>query len=335
MPSLKKPKSPSTYCKNVGPRSSPPPSPARSTCAGWRKRRRHEPAQRNQLRERNLRAPGRPWLAVRGRRRRQYDRARALFPDDVLAWVQATQPKAWEALSQEPWQPARPKRCFAASATRLDQRGTLDVLRHGIELLGLRGKLSLAQFKPALAMNPDILARYAANRLRVVRQVRYSLHNENSIDLVLFLNGMPVATAELKTDFTQSIGDAIDQYRFDRHPKPKGQAAEPLLSFPERGPGAFRGQQPRSLDDDEAGRHATPLPAVQPGRQRRGRQSGEPGRRPPHRLSVGSRSGSGRAGWKSWAATWSPRRTRRSRSPRSSSPAFTSSTPPGSCRPRC
>ena len=80
-------------------------------------------------------------------------------------------------------------------------------------MLGLRGKLSLAQFKPALAMNPDILARYAANRLRVVRQVHYSQHNENSLDLGLFLNGLPMATAELKTDFTQSIGDAIDQYR--------------------------------------------------------------------------------------------------------------------------
>ena len=62
--------------------------------------------------------------------------------------------------------------------------------------------------------------------------MHYSQQNENSIDLVLFLNGLPVATVELKTDFTQSIGDAIDQYRFDRHPKPKGQAAEPLLSFP-------------------------------------------------------------------------------------------------------
>ena len=97
---------------------------------------------------------------------------------------------------------------------------------------GCRQPLSLAQFKPALAMNPDILARYAANRLRVVRQVRYSLHNENCIDLVLFLNGLPVATVELKTDFTQSVDDAIDQYRFDRQPQPKGQAAEPLLSFP-------------------------------------------------------------------------------------------------------
>jgi len=82
-------------------------------------------------------------------------------------------------------------------------------------------------------MNPDILVRYAANRLRVVRQLRYSLHNENAIDLVFFLNGIPVATVELKSDFTQSVDDAMDQYRYDREPRPKGQgSAEPLLSFP-------------------------------------------------------------------------------------------------------
>ena len=160
-----------------------------------------------------------------------YDRARALFPTDVLAWVQATQPKAWETLTKSHGAQAD-ETLLARLRDQIDQRGTLDVLRHGIELLGLKSPLQLAQFKPALAINPDILARYAANLLRVVRQVRYSLHNENSIDLVLFLNGLPVATVELKTDFTQSIGDAIDQYRFDRLPRPKGQAAEPLLSFP-------------------------------------------------------------------------------------------------------
>jgi len=160
-----------------------------------------------------------------------YDRARALFPADVLAWVQATQPQAWETLVKHHGAQAG-EVLLARLRDQLDQRGTLEVLRHGIELLGLKQPLKLAEFKPALAINADILARYAANRLRVVRQVHYSMHNENSIDLVLFLNGLPVATVELKTDFTQSIGDAIDQYRFDRHPKPKGQAAEPLLSFP-------------------------------------------------------------------------------------------------------
>jgi type I restriction enzyme R subunit len=160
-----------------------------------------------------------------------YDRARALFPADVLAWVQATQPKAWDTLAKNHGAQAG-ETLLARLRDQLDQRGTLDVLRHGIELLGLKAPLKLAEFKPALAINPDILARYNANLLRVVRQVRYSLHNENSIDLVLFLNGLPVATVELKTDFTQSIDDAIDQYRFDRLPRPKGQAAEPLLSFP-------------------------------------------------------------------------------------------------------
>ena len=161
-----------------------------------------------------------------------YDRSRALFPADVLAWVQATQPQAWQTLQ---------KNNGAAAETvlldrlrkQLDDRGTLEVLRHGVELLGLKQPLRLAQFKPALAMNAELQARYAANRLRVVRQVKYSLHNENSIDVVLFLNGIPVATIELKSDFTQSVQDAVDQYRFDRHPRPKGQsAAEPLLDFP-------------------------------------------------------------------------------------------------------
>ena len=161
-----------------------------------------------------------------------YDRARALFPADVLAWVQTTHPKAWETLTKNHGAQAG-ETLLARLRDQLDQRGTLDVLRHGIELLGLRQPLQLAQFKPALAMNPELQQKYAANRLRVVRQVRYSLHNENSIDLVLFLNGIAVATVELKSNFTQSVDDAVDQYRFDRHPKPKGQnAAEPLLDFP-------------------------------------------------------------------------------------------------------
>ena len=161
-----------------------------------------------------------------------YDRARALFPADVLGWVRGTQPVAWEALCKNHGAQAG-ETLLARLRDQLDQRGTLDVLRHGIELIGLKQPLKVAEFKPALAINPEILARYGANRLRVVRQVRYSLHCENSLDLVLFLNGLPVATAELKTDFTQSIDDAVDQYRFDRNPRPKGQAVEPLLSFPQ------------------------------------------------------------------------------------------------------
>jgi len=160
-----------------------------------------------------------------------YDRPRALFQPDLAAWVRATQHKAWDTLTKNHGASAETM-LLDRIRKQLDDRGTLDVLRHGVEMIGLRQPIALAQFKPALAMNADILLRYAANRLRVVRQVRYSSANENCIDLVLFLNGLPVATVELKTDFTQSIDDAIDQYRFDRNPRPKGQGVEPLLNFP-------------------------------------------------------------------------------------------------------
>jgi len=161
-----------------------------------------------------------------------YDRQRALFPADVLAWVKQTQPKAWDGLTKSHGAAAEAV-LMDRIRKQLDDRGTLDVIRFGVELLGLRQPLSLAQFKPALAMNPDLQAKYEANRLRVVRQVRYSAHNENCLDLVLFLNGIPVATVELKADFTQSVENAVDQYRFDRHPRPMGQsAAEPILDFP-------------------------------------------------------------------------------------------------------
>lgn len=159
-----------------------------------------------------------------------YDRGRALFPADLIAWVQETQPKAWEAL-QKAHGPAAEATLLDRVRKSLDDRGTLDVLRNGVELIGLKAPVQVAQFRPAIRMNPDLIARYEANRLRVVRQVRYSLANENCIDLVLFLNGLPVATVELKTDFTQSVGDAVDQYRFDREPRVGGRV-EPLLSFP-------------------------------------------------------------------------------------------------------
>ena len=171
------------------------------------------------------------WLYQKGAAA-AYDRQRALFPADVLAWVQETQPKAWEALHKSHGATAAGV-LLDRIRKQLDDRGTLEVIRFGVELLGLRQPLRLAQFKPALAMNPDLQAKYKANRLRVVRQVHYSVHNENCLDLVLFLNGIPVATVELKTDFTQCVEDAVDQYRYDRNPRPKGQGTvEPLLDFP-------------------------------------------------------------------------------------------------------
>ena len=171
------------------------------------------------------------WLYEPGAAAR-YDRPQALFPEDLAAWLQDTQPDAWEALTKTSGAAA-----LATLADRLraslDKLGTLALLRDGLDVVGLRQRLSLCQFRPALGMNPALEARYKANRLRVIRQLRYSQHSESSLDLVLFVNGIPVATAELKSDYTQSIGDAIDQYRYDRLPRVAGRnIAEPLLSFP-------------------------------------------------------------------------------------------------------
>ena len=162
----------------------------------------------------------------------QYDRTNALFLPDLLAWIETTQHDTWQRLTQTHG-PALNERLAERVRKSLNERGTLDVLRRGVEMLGLKEPLSLVQFKPALAINPVIQQHYASNRLRVVRQVRHSLNNpQNALDLVLFVNGIAVATAELKSDFTQSVQDAVDQYRFDRHPQPKGGQIEPLLSFP-------------------------------------------------------------------------------------------------------
>lgn len=162
----------------------------------------------------------------------QYDRQNALYLPDLLAWVEETQPDSWEKLSKT--HGANVAKVIADRVRKcLNEQGTLEVLRRGVEMVGLKKPLSLAQFKPAFGLNQTIQKAYEANRLRVVRQVRHSLNNpQDALDLVLFVNGIAVATAELKSNFTQCVGDAVDQYRFDRDPAPKGGKVEPLLSFP-------------------------------------------------------------------------------------------------------
>ncbi len=171
------------------------------------------------------------WLYAEGDAA-HYDRRHALYLPDLLAWIEQTQPENWQALSKTHGTQLG-ERLAERIRKNLDERGTLDVLRRGVEMVGLKRPLSLVQFRPALAINPVIEQHYAANRLRVVRQVKHSPNRPNDcMDLVLFVNGIAVATAELKSDFTQSVGDAVDQYRLDRNPHPKGGVPEPLLSFP-------------------------------------------------------------------------------------------------------
>lgn len=171
------------------------------------------------------------WLYAEGDAA-HYDRANALYLSDLLAWVEATQPDSWNKLQAD--YGANLGKVLAERVRKtLDDHGTLHALRHGVELAGLKRPLTLVQFKPAFATNDTIQQHYAANRLRVVRQVKHSVDAPNdALDLVLFVNGIAVATAELKSDFTQGVEDAVDQYRFDRQPFPKGGKREPLLAFP-------------------------------------------------------------------------------------------------------
>ncbi len=163
-----------------------------------------------------------------------YDRERALFPEDLFAWLQETQQAAYEKALKAAGSQAK---FLDVLTTALDKPlehggGTLNILRNGVQYIG-GGRLKMAQFRPETSLNATTTEQYAAMRVRVMRQVHFSTADQRSIDLVFFVNGLPVATVELKTDFTQSLDDAINQYRKDRHPLTNGRL-EPLLSFGHR-----------------------------------------------------------------------------------------------------
>lgn len=170
-----------------------------------------------------------------------YDRDLALFPEDVFGWLSESQPDAWERVVRPGDDPAVQANSKARLLDRLVKTldkpvehggGALNVLRRGFK--EHPAQFTMCEFKPADSLNEAVLERYSRVRLRVMRQVHYSKHHGNSIDLVFFVNGIPVATAELKTTLTQSVGDAIEQYKTDRKPQTPGKGAEPLLSFGRR-----------------------------------------------------------------------------------------------------
>ena len=157
----------------------------------------------------------------------QFDARLALDPATLVRFLKDTQPTEWGRLAGLYGADAEGK-IVETVALNLDTRGSLDCLRHGVTDRGVR--LRLAYFRPATRMNPEALALYRKNVLTVARQVRYSEKKPAlSVDVVLALNGVPVATAELKNPFTgQTAQDAERQYRADRDP------SEPLFQFKRR-----------------------------------------------------------------------------------------------------
>lgn len=143
-----------------------------------------------------------------------FSRELALDKITLLQFIQASQPQAWQKLAGIHG-PSVEAKFIQRLYQELEFRGMLDVLRYGIIDYGVRFKL--AYFKPASGLNPETIALYAQNILTVARQVRYSTRNQNSIDLLLSINGLPVATVELKNQFTgQDVENAKQQYGQDR-----------------------------------------------------------------------------------------------------------------------
>ena len=157
---------------------------------------------------------------------RAFDREKALDVGTFLRFVRTSQPKAW----------ARFEKIYGADSERqLVERfcrevkmvGLLKVLRQGFTDRGI--KFRAVFWKPETTINETTQAQYAANILHCTRQLHYSLHNENSIDIVLFVNGIPVVSMELKCQFTgQDTANAIEQYKLDRASK------DPIFEFGKR-----------------------------------------------------------------------------------------------------
>jgi len=146
-----------------------------------------------------------------------FDTEQAIFPDEALAFIRETQTKTWEKL--ETLHGAETgERVLQALTKWLDTHGALTTLRHGFKYFGKT--LRIAFFRPAHGLNPELEARYRANRLGLTRQLYFSSKNRKSLDVVLSVNGIPVVTLELKNPLSgQTAANAIHQYRHDRDPR--------------------------------------------------------------------------------------------------------------------
>ena len=155
-----------------------------------------------------------------------WDVERALFPEEVCGFLEATQPNLWSDMRTLHGDGLETL-LLAALVKELDLKGTLHVLRHGFKFYGKTFRL--ATFKPAHGLNDEALALYRRNRLTVTRQVLCHPGKHDAVDLVFALNGLPVATCELKNPGTgQNWHHAVRQYKKDRDPR------APLFRFKAR-----------------------------------------------------------------------------------------------------
>jgi len=161
-----------------------------------------------------------------------YSRALGLDLEELRFFIEATQSDSWQRLINLHGDEGKAVKKFSERlAQELDVRGTIDVIRKGVVDLGV--KFDLAYFAPAHDLSPDNRSKFEANRTTISRQVKMSETKENdSIDLLFLLNGIPVATSELKSQTAgQNVKDAIQQYRFDRKPNDLIFRSRSLVNF--------------------------------------------------------------------------------------------------------
>lgn len=154
-----------------------------------------------------------------------YDAATALDKELLIRFLKSTQPDAWKTL-EDHYSVQAENEVIKRLEKALKEQPTHKVLRDGIKLVP-NIQFALCFFKPASNLNPELMRVFQANILSVMRQVFYSRKNRNAIDIVTFVNGIPVVTMEVKNLLTQqNFRHAEKQYRKDRSP-----AGEPLLTF--------------------------------------------------------------------------------------------------------
>ena len=148
---------------------------------------------------------------------RQHDLDRCIYLDVLCEFIEKTQPKEW-ARYQKYYGEQAPEKLYHRLEQTITNEGLIHVLRHGIKDMGIT--LKVCFFKPETGLNETVNARYAANILGCTRQFRYSPKSNNTIDMVLSVNGIPVVALELKNQFKgQDYHNGIRQYKEDRSSK--------------------------------------------------------------------------------------------------------------------
>ncbi|MEG1255531.1 type I restriction endonuclease [Clostridium sp.] len=158
----------------------------------------------------------------------EFDLQYCLLKDDLLRFLEATQKDLLDEFKStrgSAWK----KSFLDLVDSNIKRRGLIHVLRNGIEDVMMNGKFQLVYFKPNSNLNKADLQNYKENIFKVTRQFKYSTKNNNTLDVVLSVNGFPVIVMELKNQFTgQNVYNAIRQFKEDRDPKEK------LFGFNER-----------------------------------------------------------------------------------------------------